>query len=77
MIYAKGAKSYPIVNFEYLVVKSPLSSAAEAEAVRTVLAFAINPKQGSSSVLLSAEQFEALPASVLPKVEAAIAKISG
>jgi len=77
MIYAKGAKSYPIVNFEYLVVKSPLSSAAEAEAVRTVLAFAINPKQGSSSVLLSAEQFEALPASVIPKVEAAIAKISG
>jgi phosphate transport system substrate-binding protein len=77
MIYAKGAQSYPIVNFEYLAVKSPLSSADLAKAVRTVLAFAINPKEGSSEVLLSAEQFEALPSSVIPAVEKAIAKISG
>ncbi|MCU4185093.1 phosphate ABC transporter substrate-binding protein PstS [Acidiferrimicrobium sp. IK] len=75
LIYAAGATSYPIVNFEYLVVKSTQSDANKAKAIRTFLAFAIDPSQGSTPANLAKEQFVALPSSVIPKVQAAIAKI--
>ncbi len=75
LIYEPGATSYPIVNFEYLVVKSTQPDANTAKAIRTFLAFAIDPSTGSTSANLAKEQFVALPSSVIPKVQAAIAKI--
>ncbi|MBO0694150.1 MAG: phosphate ABC transporter substrate-binding protein PstS [Acidimicrobiaceae bacterium] len=75
LIYAKGAHTYPIVNFEYLVVKPPASTPSVAQGIRDFLAYAINTKQGSSPENLAAQNFVALPHSVIPKVEAAIAKI--
>jgi phosphate transport system substrate-binding protein len=77
LIYEPGAQSYPIVNFEYIIVKSSQSSANLAMAIRTFLAFAISPTGGSSPAFLTKEQFVALPQSVVPLVESAIAKISG
>ncbi|MGH9061419.1 MAG: phosphate ABC transporter substrate-binding protein PstS, partial [Acidimicrobiales bacterium] len=71
-----GAQSYPIVNFEYLILKSSQADADTGKAVRSLLAFAIDPSQGSSSQYLTKEDFVPLPASVATKVKAAIAKIS-
>ena len=77
LIYEPGANSYPIVNFEYLVVKSTQSSADTAQAIRTFLAWAMDPTGGSTPSYLAKEDFVALPSSAVPKVQAAIAKISG
>ena len=68
LIYESGAQAYPIVNFEYIVVKSKQSSADTAQAVRDFLDFAISPTGGASSTYLDKEQFQALPANVLAKV---------
>ena len=77
LIYASGKNSYPIINFEYLMVQKQQSSAAVAEAIRTFLAWASSPTGGATSDNLSAVDFVALPTSVIPKVDAAIAKITG
>ncbi|MHB1536830.1 MAG: phosphate ABC transporter substrate-binding protein PstS [Acidimicrobiales bacterium] len=75
LIYSSGADAYPIINFEYIVVQSKQANPTTAEAVRTFLTFAISPTQGSQTQYLAKEDFVGLPASVLPKVQAAIAKI--
>ncbi|HET6964803.1 MAG TPA: phosphate ABC transporter substrate-binding protein PstS [Acidimicrobiales bacterium] len=75
LIYEDGTNSYPIVNFEYIVVKSKQSSADTAQAVRDFLDFAISPTGGASSTYLDKEQFQALPANVLAKVQTAISSI--
>ena len=77
LIYEPGAQSYPIVNFEYIIVKSAQSSANTALAIRDFLAFAIDPTGGSNPTYLSKDNFVALPSSVIPKVNTAIASISG
>lgn len=77
LIYSSGANSYPIINFEYLMVQQQQSDAATAQAIRTFLYWAISPTGGATGSNLSAVDFVALPASVIPKVEAAINKISG
>jgi phosphate transport system substrate-binding protein len=76
LIYQPGAQSYPIVNFEYIIVKSNQSSADLGMAIRSFLAFAIDPTGGSSPTYLKAKQFIALPSSVVPPVQQAIAKIT-
>lgn len=77
LIYEPGANSYPIVNFEYIVVKSSQSSSDTAQAIRDFLGFAIDPSGGSSPQYLQKEQFQALPTNVVPMVQADIAKITG
>ncbi|HET9731837.1 MAG TPA: phosphate ABC transporter substrate-binding protein PstS [Acidimicrobiales bacterium] len=76
LIYEPGAQSYPIVNFEYLVVKKTQPNADTAMALRTFLAWAMDPNGGSQSQYLSPEGFVALPQAVVPKVKAAIAQIT-
>lgn len=76
LINQSGDQSYPIVNFEYIVVKSSQPNADTAQAIRTFIAFAISPTGGSQPTLLAKENFVALPSSVVPKVQAAAAKIS-
>ncbi len=77
LIYAPGAQSYPIVNYEYLMVKEHQSDPQVALALRTFLTWAIDPSKGASSTNLAAVNFVALPSTVIPKVKAAIAKIGG
>lgn len=77
LIYEPGAQSYPIVNFEYIIVKSSQPSSNLAMAIRTFLAFSISPTGGSAPAFLAKNQFVALPQSVVPLSESAIAKISG
>jgi phosphate transport system substrate-binding protein len=77
LIYAKGAKSYPIVNFEYLIVQKKQKSSAIAEAIRTFYTWAISPSGGATPDNLAAVNFVALPTVVVPKVDTAIQKITG
>jgi phosphate transport system substrate-binding protein len=77
LIYAPGAQSYPIVNYEYLMVESRQSDPQVALALRTFLTWAIDPGKGASGANLAAVNFVALPPTVVPKVKAAIARIGG
>jgi phosphate transport system substrate-binding protein len=76
LIYEAGAQSYPIVNFEYIIVKNKQSSADVALAIRDFLTFAIDPTGGSNPTYLAKDNFVALPSVVIPKVNTAIASIS-
>ncbi len=64
MIYQDGAQSYPIVNFEYLVVNTTQSSSDAALALRTFFDWTIDPNGGSTATFLSKENFVGLQASV-------------
>ncbi|HUY23891.1 MAG TPA: phosphate ABC transporter substrate-binding protein PstS [Candidatus Saccharimonadales bacterium] len=77
LIYSKGKQSYPIVNFEYLIVQKHQKSKAVAEAIRTFYSWAISPSGGSTPDNLAAVDFVALPKVVIPKVNAALQKITG
>jgi len=77
LIYEGGAQSYPIVNFEYVVVNTTQSSSDNALALRTFLEWTIDPNGGSQASFLAKENFVGLEASVPASVLAAInAKIS-
>lgn len=76
LIYSPGSNSYPIVNFEYIIVKDQQPDSTTAKAIRTFLSWAVSPSGGAQSQYLSKEDFVALPSSVIPKVNAAIAKIT-
>jgi phosphate transport system substrate-binding protein len=75
LIYEGGANSYPIVNFEYIVVKNKQASADIAQGVRDFLSFAISPSGGGSGTYLAKEKFQPLPTSVVSQVQTAIASI--
>lgn len=76
LLYAPGSQSYPIVNFEYAIVKPQQNSPDLATAVRTFLAWTVSPNGGATPALLGKNHFEALPPNVLPKVNSAIAGIT-
>jgi phosphate transport system substrate-binding protein len=77
LIYAAGTNSYPIVNYEYLMVRTTQKSADRALALRSLLAWLIDPTEGSSSEHVSPVNFVPLPDGVLAKVRAAITRITG
>jgi phosphate transport system substrate-binding protein len=70
---AKGA--YPIVNYEYAIVLDNQTSSATAQAIRSVLEWAISPVDGSDPAFLNAVNFEALPAKVVAQSIKQIKKI--
>ncbi|MBV8527975.1 MAG: substrate-binding domain-containing protein, partial [Candidatus Dormibacteraeota bacterium] len=75
LIYTDGAQSYPIVNYEYLVVNTQQTDANKSLAIRTFLAWAIDTNGGATSANLAKNNFIALPDSVINKVKAGIAAI--
>ena len=77
LVYASGGNSYPIVNYEYLMVRTAQRSAARATAIRALLNWLVDPTQGSAPEHLSPVNFVPLPDGVLTKVRAAIPRISG
>jgi len=77
LIYEPGAQSYPIVNFEYVMVQAQQTSSATAEAIRAFYTWAISSTGGATPNNLAADNFVALPAVVVPKVTAAIQQIVG
>ncbi|HET9015402.1 MAG TPA: phosphate ABC transporter substrate-binding protein PstS [Thermomicrobiaceae bacterium] len=75
LIFAPGADSYPIINYEYVAVQTNQKDADTAQAMRTVLAWAIASDGGNASSFLNPVHFLPLPASVLPLSQAQIAQI--
>ncbi len=76
LIYEPGTNAYPIINYEYLIVKSLQTSYYTALAIRTFLTWAISPTGGATVRNLAVVDFAALPQVVLGKVDAAINDIS-
>ncbi|HEX7389938.1 MAG TPA: phosphate ABC transporter substrate-binding protein PstS [Acidiphilium sp.] len=73
LIFAPGAESYPIINYEYAVVSARQHDAATANAVKALLTWAIN--QGNAPAYLDKVEFKALPAAIKRLSEAQIARI--
>lgn len=70
-----GADSYPIVAYDYLVVKSQQSDPEKALALRTFFTWAISPTGGATQADLYGVGFQPLPQVALPRVNAAINQI--
>jgi phosphate transport system substrate-binding protein len=68
-----GAAGYPVINYEYAVVKEKQPSAAEASAVKSFLMWGIT--SGSTSKFLGPVNFVALPSNVRSIAKALISKI--
>ncbi|HEY6472182.1 MAG TPA: phosphate ABC transporter substrate-binding protein PstS [Acidimicrobiales bacterium] len=64
LIYGAANNGYPIINYEYAIVSTHQSSTTTAKNIRSVLEWAINPKDGSTSEYLSQVNFQALPSKV-------------
>jgi phosphate transport system substrate-binding protein len=64
LIYGKAKGAYPIINYEYAIVKSAQTTSATAKSIRSVLEWAINPADGNSPDYLQQVNFHALPAKV-------------
>lgn len=65
LIYGPAPTGYPIINFEYAIVQTKQPSTAKAQAITSVLAWAMDPKGGSASSYLTTVRFEPLPAGAL------------
>ncbi len=62
MIDAKAKGGYPIINYEYAIVKQKQATAANASAVRSILEWAIDPTYGGQTNFLAQVNFLPLPA---------------
>lgn len=76
MIYGSAPAGYPIVNYEYGVVSTRQPSALDAQTVRAVLAWALDPANGNSPTYLDQVGFVALPTQVEALSAKLIAKVS-
>lgn len=75
LIFAPGAESYPIINYEYAIVKSDQPSQNTAQALKALFTWAISPSGGNAPSFMQKLHFVALPASVVKLSAAQIAKI--
>lgn len=75
LIYGPAAQGYPIVNYEYAVVRTDQVDPARAQGMRAFFYWALDPTKGSAPSFLGQVQFQALPASVVKLSQAQIDKI--
>jgi phosphate transport system substrate-binding protein len=75
MIYGPASGSYPIVSYGYAIVNTDQSSSNTAKAIRSLLEWGINPKDGNSSEYLVPVNFQPLPAAIVAKAEKEISNI--
>jgi phosphate transport system substrate-binding protein len=71
----KAAQGYPIINYEYAIVNAQQSSATTAQAIKALLAWAMDPSGGSTPSFLGAVNFQPLPASAVAVSENLLSKI--
>jgi phosphate transport system substrate-binding protein len=76
MIYGPASAGYPIVNYEYALVSTKQPSALDAQAVKAVLAWAIDPSGGSAPAYLNKVGFVALPSAVVSISAKLLSKVS-
>jgi phosphate transport system substrate-binding protein len=61
LVYALGDNSYPLINYEYVVVTTNQPNAATAAALRQFLLWAVSPPGGNAPKYLEAVGFVPLP----------------
>src|SRR3984885_4856583 len=75
LVYAPGADSYPLINYEYAVVSAKQPNPQMAQAISNFLLWCIGPQGGSAPGLLNSVHFIALPTGIRALSELQIAKI--
>jgi phosphate transport system substrate-binding protein len=75
LVFAPGANSYPLINYEYAIVSQRQPNAQVAAAISSFLEWCISPQGGSAASFLDPVHFIALPASIRARSEIQIAKI--
>ncbi len=73
MIFAPGANSYPIINYEYAIVNPKQADSAKAAELKKFLGWALT--SGQSEKYLGAVHFLPLPASIVKLSQAQVNKI--
>lgn len=75
LVFAPGADSYPIINYEYAIVNAKQANAEQAKAIKEFLGWAVESDGGNASKYLEAVRFIALPKHIQELSKAQIAKI--
>lgn len=75
LVYAPGANSYPLINYEYAMVSEKQPNAQVATAISNFLVWCVSPQGGSAASFLDPVHFIALPVSIRARSEMQIAKI--
>ena len=75
LVYAPGADSYPLINYEYAVVSAKQPNAQMAQAISNFLLWCIGPQGGNARSYLEPVHFIALPTPIRALSEMQIAKI--
>ncbi len=75
LVYAPGANSYPIINYEYAIVSKTQPNAEVAAAMRKFLNWALDPKGGNAPHFIDAVSFVPLPDSAVKLSRKQIAEI--
>jgi phosphate transport system substrate-binding protein len=75
LIFAEGDDSYPIINYEYAIVKAQQPSPEMAEAVRSFLEWTIKPDGGNAAHYMDAVGFVPLPQAIAKLSAAQLATI--
>ena len=74
-VFGPAADGYPIVNYEYAIVASKQPNATAAQAVRSVLAWGINPAKGAAPGYFKQFNFVVLPDAVIADAAKLISQI--
>jgi phosphate transport system substrate-binding protein len=61
----KATNGYPIINYEYAIVNSSQPNATTAQAIKAMLAWALDPSNGSANAFLNQVNFLPLPTSAI------------
>jgi phosphate transport system substrate-binding protein len=75
LVFAPGADSYPIINYEYAIVNAKQADPSTAAALRHLLDWAVSPTGGNSAEYLDQVRFVPLPATIAALSKAQIAKL--
>lgn len=75
LVFAPGANSYPLINYEYAVVSERQPNQQTATAISNFLLWCISPQGGNAASFLDPVHFMALPTPIRARSEIQIAKI--
>lgn len=76
LVFAPGDDSYPLINYEYVLVSKSQPDAATAKALRDFLSWTVSPNGGNDTKYLDAVHFIALPDFIRAMSEAQISAIN-
>jgi phosphate transport system substrate-binding protein len=75
LVFAPGADSYPLINYEYAVVSTKQQNAQLASTINSFLLWCISPQGGSAMKCTGSRKPPALPTAIRARSEIQIAKI--